>query len=146
MSSKRLQRVVRVRRLWEGSRAAELGRSRNALEEARRELDEAGRRLDAHDRDARDFESDPVLEDSARRYRGALAKGRGARARDVEQHIEQVQVHRRSVEEAHRDLRLMEELHDRVQARELQHASAEDAKAHDALALAAYIRNRGIER
>ncbi len=146
MTSKRLKRILRVRKLIETTRAADLAQSRSDLDAARRELDDAGKRLDAHDEAVGKMNLDPALEDSATLYRKRLAEGRRESASEVDTQVDLVEEHRAEVESAYRGRRLMENLHDRVRARELQNAFSEEAKAHDALALAAYVRNGGTDR
>ena len=146
MTSDRLRRVVRIRKLMENSRAVELGRSQTQLREARRELDEAGQRLNAHDEDVQSIVFDPLLEESAIRYRERLAEGERSQARDVAQQVDLVASTRRSVEVAHRDRRLMEGLHDRVRARELQSMAEREAKTHDAQALSSHVRKGSSDR
>ncbi|GEM_PF-3314943 len=146
MTSDRLKRIVRVRRLMESSRAAELGASRSRLAGARRELDEAGRRIDDHDRTVDELDLDPTLQEAARRYRNKLSRGRAERAASVETHRDRVAEGQRVVTRAHQDRRLMEKLHDRVRARELQTLAEGEAKTQDAIALSSHARNGGSGR
>jgi len=140
VTSKRLKRILRVRKLIETTRAADLAQSRSDLDAARRELDDAGKRLDAHDEAVGKMNLDPALEDSATLYRKRLAEGRRESATEVEQQVDLVEEHRAEVESAYRGRRLMENLHDRVRARELQSEAGAEAKSQDALAIAAYSR------
>jgi hypothetical protein len=140
MTSDRLKRIVRVRRLMENSRAADLRRSRNQLDSARQKLDDAGQQIVDHDQSLETMKLDADLEEMAVRYRKVLQTGRVQQAQNVATHTDLVAESQATVARAHQDRRLMEKLHDRVRARELQTLAEGEAKTHAAIALTAHVR------
>ena len=140
MTSKRLARLVRLRKLVEQSAAAELAERQRELDEAQQELDATWREMDQVDQLVE--EGQPSAHDLvvAQRYQGHLQKRARKQQSTVTSQEQVVSEGRDEVREAWRERRLMEGVHDRAAAEEQAQAETSERKAHEAIALNIYTR------
>lgn len=142
MSLKRLARLVRVRKLVEQAKSAELAEHQSSLSAARQALDDTQEELCAVDFQQR--LSAPTAEQltMAAAYQGRLEKQAAEQIDDVVECARSVEAGRSAVREVWQERRLMEEVHDRASERERAEAESVDRRKQDDLALGAFARRQ----
>ncbi len=144
MTSKRLARLVRLRKLVEQSAAAELSERQRELDEAQEELDSTWREMEQVDQLVEEGQPSAQELVVASRYQGHLQKRARHQQEVVTSSEQQVAEGRDDVREAWRERRLMEGVHERAAAEEQAQAETSERKAHEAIALSIY--NRAQEK
>ena len=140
MTSQRLARLVRLRKLVEQSAAAELAERQRSLDDAHDDLDATQREMEQVDQLVEEGQPSAQELMVASRYQGHLSKQ--ARKQEdvlVDQRV-RVDEGRDEVREAWRERRLMEGVHDRAAAEEQTVAETSERKANEAIALNIYNR------
>ena len=140
MTSQRLARLVRLRKLVEQSAAAELAERQRTLDEARDELDATQREMEQVDHLVEEGQPSAQELVVASTYQGHLSK-KARKQEDVivDQRV-RVDEGRDEVREAWRERRLMEGVHDRAAVQEQTVAETSERKANEAIALNIYNR------
>lgn len=140
MTSQRLARLVRLRKLVEQTAAAELAERQRGLDRAQDELEATERELEQIDELVE--ESEPSAHDLviANRYQGHLQKRARQQLGVLTNREVQVDEGRDDVREAWRERRLMEGVHERAAAEELAQVETTERKANEAIALNIYNR------
>ena len=135
-----------LKKLVEQSRAAELAESQRSLDEAQQQLDGHRDELDELDRQASTSGEQTAHElVVASRYEGHLQKRIQRAQLNVETRSSEVDDSRSTVQEAWRERRLLEGVHDRVAASETAAEESSERREYDAIALSIYTRNNGGE-
>jgi flagellar export protein FliJ len=140
MTSERLARLVRIRKLVEQSRAQELADSQRSLDEAAGEADATRDELDQLDESVAVANPTASELQAASRYQGHLQKRLQGQAQVVQERAAEVDAGRDEVREAWRERRLMEGVHERAAAEESAEAETSERKANEAIALSIYTR------
>jgi len=140
MTSNRLSRIVRVKKLVEQARSTELAESQNTLTEAADALRQTHEDLQALNE--AQTENTPTADQlqAAAAYQGHLEQ-RSVEVRDeVVVAKKQVEEDRERVEEVWRERRLLEDFQDRLVERERLEADSAERRIADDMALNAHIR------
>jgi len=140
MTSNRLSRIVRVKKLVEQARSTELAESQNVLDEASDSLRQTHEDLRALD-DAQTAHT-PTADQlqAAAAYQGHLERREGEVREEVVVATHQVEEDRDRVEEVWRERRLLEDFKDRLVERERLEADSAERRVADDMALNAHIR------
>jgi len=140
MTSDRLSRIVRVKKLVEQARSTELAQSQNVLDQAADNLRQTHEDLQALD-DAQTANT-PTADQlqAAAAYQGHLERKAGEVRDEVVVAESQVEEDRERVEEVWRERRLLEDFQDRLVERERLEADSAERKVADDMALNAHIR------
>ena len=140
MTSNRLKRIVRVKKLVEQARSTELAQSQNVLDEAADSLRQTHEDLQALDeaQTAHTPTSDQLQ--AAAAYQGHLERREATVSDEVVVATQQVEDDRERVEEVWRERRLLEDFQDRLIERERLEADSADRRVADDLAINAHIR------
>ncbi len=139
MTSKRLARLVRLKRLMERSHLSELQRRRAELESAEQQLQDTKERLHSAPTGSRESVAD--LEQEAR-YREHLAEQADVQRDTVTDCSEEVNSGEVKVRGAWTERRLFEHIHGRAALREAEDMRRQDWRANDAVALNSYARKQ----
>jgi flagellar export protein FliJ len=140
MTSNRLARIVRVKKLVEQARSTELAQSQNVLDRAADSLRQTHEDLQALD-DAQTANT-PTADQlqAAAAYQGHLERQEGEVRDEVVVATNQVEEDRDRVEEVWRERRLLEDFQDRLIERERLEADSAERRVADDMALNAHIR------
>ena len=145
MTSKRLQRLVHLKRLVEQSRAAELRRKQQDLEDAQRAAQataDALRTLDETlDEDGGTATPEGLL--LVHGYQQHLARTLQQQQEEAARTADGVEEEQGRVREAWQERRVMENVRDRAQEKESEAELSSERKTSDSLALQAYRRLHG---
>ncbi len=140
MTSKRLGRLVRLKKLVEQARAAELADEQATLGQAETALEETQAEAAAVDRAV--VKTDATAEElaMASAWQAQLGKRATAQRQAVADAEERVAEQAQVVQSAWRERRLMEGVHGRAVERETAAGMDKERKANDAIALRSYGR------
>ena len=139
MTSKRLARLVRLKKLVEETKVTELA-------DKRRSLDAAAHDLDCTDEEIERLHESKLPEPTAQdlqvaaRYQRHLAVRRDVQQKVVVERETEVERSREVVQDACRDRRLFEGLHERASTLEEEEHIAEERRELEAIGLSTYVR------
>ena len=141
MTSKRLARLVRLKKLAEQSKAAELAEEHRQLDEAVEAAEEKRSAIESLD----DLDAEATAEDlvAAQRWQGPLSKQQRAAEAAVTSQEEVVADARDEVQTAWKERRLLEGVHERAAAGEQAEADSAERKSYESIALGIYARGKG---
>ena len=139
MTSKRLARLVRLKKLAEQAQAVELEEQRRALDEAKGRLSAVHDAMDAAEGSLEAGSSAADLVQVAA-YRDHLSEQAKQSRAEVAQKAASVRDQEGEVRSAWQDRRLLEGVHGRAVEREAVETNAKDHKAMEAIALSRYGR------
>lgn len=145
MTSRRIARLVRLKRLVEQSRAVELTQREQALQRARDALEATEKEMERQDDAA--GKGEPTAQELvlSARYQGLLRRQAQHQRSEVEQQSVHVELGRDDVRDAWRERRLMEGVHERAAEQEHAEQEATERKSHEAIALGIYSRTKAKE-
>ena len=142
MTSQRLARLVRLRKLVEQSTAAELAERQRLLDDAEGVLDATQKEMEQVDQLVEQGQPNAQELLVASRYQGHLQKKARQQQNVIADQRVKVDEGRDDVREAWRERRLMEGVHDRAAAEEQTVAETSERKANEAIALNIYNRSQ----
>ncbi|MCP4869512.1 MAG: hypothetical protein GY898_12430 [Proteobacteria bacterium] len=145
MTSKRLERLVRLKKLVERQKAADLVAEERRLSDATAQAEATQAEIDAVDEGTgtQDVSAEDML--AANRWRGHLARKLQKDQGAVVEQAAQVSNVRTDVQEAWRERRLMEGMKDRAVTAEAEEAAVGERKEYEAIALSVYSRRSKTE-
>lgn len=145
MTSKRLARLVRLKKLVERQKVADLVAEERRLSDAAAEVEATRGEIEAlHERvETQDVSADEML--AASRWKGHLARKLQKRRGAVVEQAAQVDSVRDGVKEAWRERRLMEGMKERAASVEAEEAATGERKEYEAIALSVYSRRGKTE-
>ncbi len=142
MTSRRLGRLVRLKKLMEQSRAADLAQEQAALGAAEADLQATHAQADALESalEGTEATADDLMMASA--WQAELASRAESQREQIAQGAGRVEERTGEVQEAWKERRLMQGIHERAVSREVAVETGTENKQNEALALAAYGRRR----
>jgi len=145
VTAKRLARLVRLKKLVERQKAADLATEQRRLADAEAKVVATENALEALSEvtETVDVSADELL--SADRWKGHLARKLQSEVGTVAERATEVDSVRAGVREAWRERRLMEGMHGRAATAEAEEADAGERKEYEAIALSVYTRRGDSE-
>lgn len=140
MTSNRLARIVRVKKLVEQARSTELAESQASLDDANDSLRRTHEELEALD--DQQTANSPTADQlqAAAVYQGHLERRAVEEQEEISHQTHRVEEDRERVKEVWQERRLLEGVQERLIERERQEAESADRRATDEIALNAHVR------
>ncbi len=140
MTSKRLSRLVRLKKLAERQKAADLAAEQRRLDDAKASADATRAEIDALQERKESTDVSPAELVAANRWQGHLARKLQREEDAVVEQAAEVDSTRDDVQAAWRERRLLEGMHERAADAEAAEAEAGERKEYEAIALSVYSR------
>ena len=140
MTSRRLARLVRLKKLAEQSKAADLVEETRALDQAVEAAEETRAAIDSIDDLQEDASADELV--AAQRWQGHLSQRLQNEQVAVSTSEVAVAEARDDVQTAWKERRLLEGVHERAAAGEQAEADSAERKSYESIALGIYSRGR----